>query len=168
MIPWYGTGDDALTGGGGSDTLISFGHSGTIDKMTGDSASTKYNYNHSDVDTFIVGGDGSTVIDGFQLGEEIYVMDLQLTAADFTSSYDFSTDQTTFDISYEDPNNPGQTVDLNSYLMVSGNYSVKEVEQATLNVSQDTRGSGVFNAVADNKIIWQNLLMCHLRRLQVV
>ena len=45
--------------------------------MTGDSASTKYNYNHSDVDTFIVGGDGSTVIDGFQLGEEIYVMDLQ-------------------------------------------------------------------------------------------
>jgi len=149
----YGRGDDHLVGGGGSDTLISFGHAGSIDKLAGNGNSTKFNYDHTSDDVFIIGGDGSTIISEYDDGESIFIMDHTLAVENFSSAYDFSTDQTTFDVSFEDPNNPGQIIDLQNYLTVSGNFSVKGVEYQTLNLSPDTRVSGVHNAISDSKII---------------
>ena len=144
-----GSGDDGLKGGGGDDILIIAG-SGEYDRVFGHGISKKYpNLVDTDTDTFVIGGTGHVYLADYELGEEIILLDYVIgSAADFTTSYDFSTDYTA--VTFKDGADT-----LEDRIFIKGNVKVANTESTTFTNAALTGSSdpSLNNATADTRLI---------------
>ena len=118
-----GSGDDSIDGGGGDDLLISVGTGSDIDKLAGmEGLEIGPNLEFSDVDTFVIGGKGQALIEDYEVGEDLILLDYDISNLDdFETIYDFSTDTTRLSIM------DGGEV-LENRILIRGNFEVSAFE----------------------------------------
>ena len=144
-----GSGDDKLQGGGGDDILIVKG-SGELDQVFGHGTRKDYpNLVDTDTDTFVIGGTGHVYLADYEFGEEIILLDYVIgSAADFTTSYDFSTDYTA--VTFKDGADT-----LDDRIFIKGNVKVAGTESTTFtNAALDGSSDKTLNnETADTRLI---------------
>ena len=145
-----GTGDDKLQGGGGDDLLIAASDSGT-DIIYGHGTSTTWpNYIDTDNDTFVVGGSSKVYLVDYELGEDLILLDYDISGVDdFVTAYDFTTDYTSLTIFDGDEK-------IEDRVLIRGNVKVSSIEKKTTFTDDALKGSSnpsINNDVLDTKVI---------------